>query len=166
MQIYRKLQQRNLCIRCYLKVPLSYGQTICGSNNNVILNKCPAIETLKKAVNHVQYCPTNNINILRLYHRTCLRSVGWLLPGTWSHLWFAGVRECPPWCSIVGATLTVHQFFCILHILILLPNIWTLGDTDLVCGMQSSQLKPFSVFGTLPLCSKLNWTNKKILFSS
>ena len=30
-------------------------------------------------------------------------------------LWFAGVRECPPWCSIVGATVTVHQFFCILH---------------------------------------------------
>ena len=25
------------------------------------------------------------------------------------------VRECPPWCSIVGATVTVHQFFCILH---------------------------------------------------
>ena len=38
-------------------------------------------------------------------------------PGTWSHLWFAGVRECRPWCSIVGATctVTVHQFFCILH---------------------------------------------------
>ena len=33
----------------------------------------------------------------------------------WSHLWFAGVRECPPWYSIVGATVTVHQFFCILH---------------------------------------------------
>ena len=27
----------------------------------------------------------------------------------------AGVLECPPWCSIVGATVTVHQFFCILH---------------------------------------------------
>ena len=27
----------------------------------------------------------------------------------------AGVRECPPWCSIVGATVTVHQFFFILH---------------------------------------------------
>ena len=26
----------------------------------------------------------------------------------------AGVRECPPWCSIDGATVTVHQFFCIL----------------------------------------------------
>ena len=24
------------------------------------------------------------------------------------------VRECPLWCSIVGATVTVHQFFCIL----------------------------------------------------
>ena len=41
----------------------------------------------------------------------------WLLPGTWSHLWFSGVRECPPWCLIVGATVTVHQFFCILHCL-------------------------------------------------
>ena len=39
-----------------------------------------------------------------------------LLPGTWSHLWFAGVRECPPWCSIVGASVTAHQFFCILHL--------------------------------------------------
>ena len=37
----------------------------------------------------------------------------WLLH--WSHLCFAGVRECPPWCSIVCATVTVHQFFCILH---------------------------------------------------
>ena len=37
-----------------------------------------------------------------------------LLPGTWSHLCFAGVHECPPWRSIVGATVTVHQFFCIL----------------------------------------------------
>ena len=39
-----------------------------------------------------------------------------LFLGTWSRLWFAGVRECPPWCSIVGATVTVHQFFCILHV--------------------------------------------------
>ena len=39
----------------------------------------------------------------------------WLLPGTWSHLCFAGVRECLQWCSIVDATVTVHQFFCILH---------------------------------------------------
>ena len=38
-------------------------------------------------------------------------------PGTWSHLWFAGIRarECPPWCSIISATVTVHQFICILH---------------------------------------------------
>ena len=28
-----------------------------------------------------------------------------------------GVRECPPWCSIVGATVTVHQCLCILHLL-------------------------------------------------
>ena len=37
-------------------------------------------------------------------------------PGHLVHLRAAGVRECPPWCSIVGATVTVHQFFCILHI--------------------------------------------------
>ena len=36
--------------------------------------------------------------------------------GTRSHLWFAGVREFPSWGSIVGATVTVHQFFCILHV--------------------------------------------------
>ena len=35
---------------------------------------------------------------------------------TWSHLWFAGVRECPPWCSFVGATVTVYQFFCFFHV--------------------------------------------------
>ena len=34
---------------------------------------------------------------------------------SWSHLWFAVVRDCPPWYSIVGARVTVHQFFCILH---------------------------------------------------
>ena len=34
---------------------------------------------------------------------------------SWTHLWFAGVLEWQPWCSIVGATVTVHQFFCILH---------------------------------------------------
>ena len=34
-------------------------------------------------------------------------------PGLTSDL--QGVRECPPRCSIVGATVTVHQFFCILH---------------------------------------------------
>ena len=42
--------------------------------------------------------------------------VCWLLPGTWSHLLFVGVREWSPWCSIVGATVTVHQFSCILHL--------------------------------------------------
>ena len=30
-------------------------------------------------------------------------------PGLTSGL--QGVRECPPCCSIVGATVTVHQFF-------------------------------------------------------
>ena len=43
------------------------------------------------------------------------------VPGTWSHLWFAGVRECPPWCSVVGAAVTVHQFLCIL---LWLPDIF------------------------------------------
>ena len=43
-------------------------------------------------------------------------------PGTWSHLWFAGVRECPPWCSIVGATVTMHQFCCIFHCYTLLMS--------------------------------------------
>ena len=37
-------------------------------------------------------------------------------PGTWSHLWFVGVCECPLGCSMVGATVTVHQIFCILHL--------------------------------------------------
>ena len=41
----------------------------------------------------------------------------WLLTGTWSHLWFEGIRECPPWCSIVGATVTVHQFFFVFYII-------------------------------------------------
>ena len=27
----------------------------------------------------------------------------------------SGVRECPPWCSIVGVKVTVHKFFCILQ---------------------------------------------------
>ena len=45
-----------------------------------------------------------------------------LTPPGWSHLWFAGVRECPPWCSIVGDTVTVHQFFCILHCIYLLEK--------------------------------------------
>ena len=38
-----------------------------------------------------------------------------LLPGKCSYLWFAGVSKYPSWCSIVAATVTVHQFFCILH---------------------------------------------------
>ena len=28
---------------------------------------------------------------------------------------FVAVRECQPWCSIVGVTVTLHQFFCIVH---------------------------------------------------
>ena len=44
-------------------------------------------------------------------------------PGTWSRLSFAEVRECRPWCSIVGARVTVHQFFCILHCKYISQNI-------------------------------------------
>ena len=44
-------------------------------------------------------------------------------PGTWSNLSFAGVRECPPWCTIVGATVTVHQFFCILYVALIISGL-------------------------------------------
>ena len=37
------------------------------------------------------------------------------------HLCFPGVRECPAWCYIVGATVTVHQFFGILRFCHLFP---------------------------------------------
>ena len=64
----------------------------------------------------------NPTPILRLCIALFAVAEGWLFLNielcvlfTWSQLWVAGVRECPPWCSIVGATLTVHQFFCILH---------------------------------------------------
>ena len=40
----------------------------------------------------------------------------WLLLGTWSHLWFQGVLECPPSYVIVCAKLMMHQFFCILPV--------------------------------------------------
>ena len=35
---------------------------------------------------------------------------------------FSGLlsHECPPWCSIVGATVTVRHFFCILHLAVLI----------------------------------------------
>ena len=65
---------------------------------------------------------THTVPSLHIYTVVVLRAFmagasrrRWLLPGTWSHLWFAGVLKCPPWCSIVGATVTVHQFFCLLH---------------------------------------------------
>ena len=57
----------------------------------------------------------------------------WLLLGTWSHLWFAEVRECPQWCSIVGATVTVHQFFCILH---LHPDPYWNVDNERLLGVR------------------------------
>ena len=36
--------------------------------------------------------------------------------GTCLTLVCRGPVNSPPWCSIVGATVTVHQFFCILHL--------------------------------------------------
>ena len=38
------------------------------------------------------------------------------------------LRECPPWCFIVGATMTVYQFFCIFHTFnesCSIPMLWT-----------------------------------------
>ena len=59
-------------------------------------------------------------DILGYYQRISAEFIIILLASLFdtSRLWFAGVRECPPWCSIVGATVTVHQFFCILHLTI------------------------------------------------
>ena len=37
-------------------------------------------------------------------------------PGLTSRL--QGSVNVQPWCSIVGSTVTVHQFFCILHIVL------------------------------------------------
>ena len=74
-------------------------------------------------------------------------------PGTWSHLWFAGVRECPSWCSIIGATVTVHQFFCILHSYPLVFAIYMLTNSllsEIICpwplirsNFQSLKCMPF-----------------------
>ena len=63
--------------------------------------------------------------LIKFYFKWCIRLSRSLFfnskyLGTWSHLWFAGVRECPPWCSTVGATVTAHQLFCIIHWRILL----------------------------------------------
>ena len=73
-----------------------------------------------------------------------------LLPGTWSHLWFAGVRECPPWCSIGGATVTVHQFFCILH------GIQLLACYSFIAWRISLLRKNFSTVQYKSLCRSEN----------
>ena len=71
-------------------------------NKNWMHGICPKIVSVQLQVSYrVQWIFTG----LDLLSIPCV---------TWSHLWFAGVRECPPWCSIVGAPVTVHQFFCIL----------------------------------------------------
>ena len=52
----------------------------------------------------------------RIFHKSLWRLLTWYQSiEVWSHLWFAGVHEGPSWFSIVGATVTVHQFFGILH---------------------------------------------------
>ena len=56
---------------------------------------------------------------------------------------FAGVRECPPWCSIVGVTVPVHQFFRILHFSLshdmhlrdIIQNICNCGNSFLTEGV-------------------------------
>ena len=55
------------------------------------------------------------------------------VPGTWSYLWFARVRECLSWFSIVGATVTVHQFFCILLIIISAHGQHMGSSVDRIC---------------------------------
>ena len=64
------------------------------------------------------------------------------------------VRESPPWCSIVGAKVTVHQFFCILHICHpCSPLTCAAGCTVPREGFDSSVSMPFSwcvVVVTLP----------------
>ena len=59
-----------------------------------------------------------NFAFLKHFTKTQILKFSTLLfapTGHLSHIWFAGAREYPPLCSIVGATVTVHQFFCILH---------------------------------------------------
>ena len=62
------------------------------------------------------------INDISVIHMTAHRCAGGLKnkldlrSGFQHHRHLVGVRECPSWYSIVGATVTVHQFFCILHL--------------------------------------------------
>ena len=74
-------------------------------------------------------------------------------PGLTSGL--QGSVNVQPWCSIVGATVTVHQFFCILHFLShLFPLPCGAGSTVPSEGYDLSVIMPFSwcvVAVTLPI---------------
>ena len=80
-------------------------------------NERISIKNYEQAINFYYHLILNaNEESLMPYHKHSNEL--WPL-GTWSHLWFAGVHECPLRCSIVGAIVTVHQFFCILPIYML-----------------------------------------------
>ena len=76
--------------------------------------------------------------LVRLAKQETLTPPGHLLS------WFAGVREFPSWCSIIGATVTVHQFFCILHFVTLVPLPCEAGSTVPREGFDSSAIFTFS----------------------
>ena len=63
---------------------------------------------------------------------------------TWSRSGLQGVRDCPQCCSIVGTTLTVHQFFCILHCSYSTP--WS-------NSVRISLTKLFNNIEVVPLCT-------------
>ena len=56
------------------------------------------------------------------------------LPGHLVSSLVCRVRECLPWCSIVGAAVAVHQFFCILD------KIKSFTDSHNVKGMAATFL--------------------------
>ena len=113
-------------------VILTKAQTVCINSDNFpykythLVSKrwyyafflvCCGCDTSYKVLLHIQ-CQASSYTIslcrghswrVRLAKQETLTPPGHLV----SFL-VSGVRERPPWCSIVGATVTVHQFFCIL----------------------------------------------------
>ena len=96
---------------------------------------------------------------------------------TWIHSGFQGLilwflshwSECPPWCSIVGATVTVHEFFCVLFFMLYFTFKGT--RSQLVClftiiipflpqTIRSSEIRtnPFRVVIVTSQCFK-KWLN-------
>ena len=81
---------------------------------------------------------------------------------------FAGVRECPPWCSIVGATVTVHQFVCISHVYAWYPEVTVASltyrlplwdTTDCTRRILLAQLLVVSLYPTL-CCENISLFSK------